>query len=123
MARTILVVEDDPKSLTLTRDILQVSGYSTVSAVDGNQGVELAKSVKPDLILMDIMMPRKDGYTACQEIKANPATKNIPVVMLTAVGYQLNKKLAESFGANGYVTKPFSRQVLLEAIIPLMPKS
>ena len=123
MAKTILVVEDDPKSLTLTKDMLQVSGFSTIWATDGDQGVELAKSAKPDLILMDIMMPRKDGYAACHEIKNNPATKNIPVVMLTAVGYQLNKKLAESFGANGYVTKPFSRQVLLDAIKPLLPNS
>jgi CheY-like chemotaxis protein len=123
MAKTVLVVEDDPKSLTLTKDMLQVSGYSTIWATDGDKGVELARSAKPDLILMDIMMPKKDGYTACYEIKANPATRDIPVVMLTAVGYQLNKKLAESLGANGYVSKPFSRQALLDAIKPLLPNS
>jgi CheY-like chemotaxis protein len=118
--RTILVVEDDPKSLTLTKDMLHVSGYTTISAMDGNQGIELAKSAKPDLILMDIMMPRKDGYAACSDIKKDPATRNIPIVMLTAVGYELNKKLAQQFGADGYITKPFTRQVLIDAISPLL---
>jgi len=121
MGRTILIVEDDPKSMTLTRDMLSVSGFATLQATDGSQGVALAKAAKPDLILMDIMMPKKDGYTACQDIKTDPSTKNIPVVMLTAVGYELNKKLAANVGANGYVTKPFDRKGLLDAISPLLP--
>ncbi len=121
MANTILVVEDDPKSMTLTTDILKVSGFATLQASDGSRGVELAKTAHPDLILMDIMMPKMDGYTACHEIKADPATKKIPVVMLTAVGYMLNRKLAESVGAEGYVTKPVSRQALMDAIAPLLP--
>lgn len=120
MGRVILIVEDDPKSLTLTKDMLKVSGYSTIQASDGDQGVELAKTAKPDLILMDIMMPIKDGYAACHDIKTNPVTRNIPVVMLTAVGHQLNKTFAESVGADGYVTKPFTRQGLIDAISPLL---
>ena len=123
MSKVILVVEDDPKSMTLTKDLLQISGYTTAQAVNGQQGVDVAKSIKPDLILMDIMMPKMDGYTACHEIKADPATKNIPIVMLTAVGYDLNKKLAQNVGAEGYVTKPFSRQELMDAIIPFLRNS
>jgi CheY-like chemotaxis protein len=72
---------------------------------------------------MDIMMPGMDGYSACREIKADQSTKNIPVVMLTAVGYDLNKKLAKSMGADGYITKPFSRQQLIDAISPLLATS
>jgi CheY-like chemotaxis protein len=120
MAKTILIVEDEPKNMTLTRDLLKISGYQTIEAVDGVQGVEKAKASKPDLILMDIMMPRMDGYAACREIKADPSTRLIPVVMLTAVGYDLNKKLAKQMGADGYVTKPFNRQQLLDAITPLL---
>jgi CheY-like chemotaxis protein len=120
MGKTILVVEDDPKNLTLTKDLLRISGFSTLQAMNGEQGVAVAKAEKPDLVLMDIMMPKMDGYTACHEIKASPVTKNIPVVMLTAVGYDLNRKLAESVGANGYVTKPFTRQDLMDAISPLL---
>ena len=120
MAKTILIVEDEPKNMTLTRDLLKISGYQTIEEVDGVQGVEKAKASKPDLILMDIMMPRMDGYAACREIKADPSTRLIPVVMLTAVGYDLNKKLAKQMGADGYVTKPFNRQQLLDAITPLL---
>lgn len=123
MAKTILIVEDDPKSMTLTTDLLTISGYTTIQAIDGQQGVELAKSAKPDLILMDIMMPKKDGYAACHDIKADQTTKHIPVVMLTAVGFDLNKMLAKQYGANGYVTKPFDRQQLINAISPLLATS
>ena len=123
MGKVILIVEDDPKSLTLTKDLLQISGYTTIEATDGEQGVELAKAKKPDLILMDIMMPKMDGYSACQAIKADEATRKIPVVMLTAVGYELNKELAKRIGADGYATKPFSRQELMAAISPFLPAS
>jgi two-component system, OmpR family, alkaline phosphatase synthesis response regulator PhoP len=123
MSKVILVVEDDPKSMTLTRDLLKISGYSTLQATDGEQGVSVAESTKPDLILMDIMMPKMDGYSACNELKNNPETKNIPVVMLTAVGYDLNKKLAQNVGAQGYITKPFSRQELIDAISPFLQGS
>jgi len=123
MGKVILIVEDDPKSLTLTRDLLQISGYTTIEATDGEQGIKLAKTKNPDLILMDIMMPKMDGYTACHAIKADEATKKIPVVMLTAVGYELNKELAKQMGADGYATKPFSRQELMDAISPFLPAS
>jgi CheY-like chemotaxis protein len=123
MSKLILIVEDDPKSMTLTNDLLRISGYTTVQAADGVQGVAQAKSSKPDLILMDIMMPKKDGYSACSEIKKDPVTKNIPVIMLTAVGYDLNRMLAKQVGADGYVTKPFSRQQLVDAMSPLLGNS
>ena len=123
MAKVILVVEDDPKSLVLTRDLLQASGYTTIEAIDGEQGVELAKAKKPDLILMDILMPKMDGYAACHAIKTDKATREIPVVMLTAMGYELNKELAKRLGAGGYITKPFSRQELLDVINQFLPTS
>ena len=122
MGKTILIVEDEPKNMTLTRDLLKISGYETLEARDGKEGVEKAKAAKPNLILMDIMMPKMDGYAACTAIKADQSTRHIPVVMLTAVGYDLNKKLAKQMGADGYVTKPFSRQQLLDAITPLLGK-
>jgi CheY-like chemotaxis protein len=116
MGKVILIVEDDPKSLTLTKDLLKVSGYTTIQATDGKQGVELAKAAKPDLILMDIMMPKMDGYTACHAIKSDKATKNIPVIMVTAVGFDLNRQLAERVGASAYVTKPIDREELMKTI-------
>ena len=123
MSKVILIVEDDHKSLTLTRDMLQVSGYTTIEATDGKQGVELAKAKKPDLVLMDIMMPIMDGYSACLAIKTDKATGKIPVVMLTSVDYELNKKLGRNVGADGYITKPFSHQELLNVIEQFSPTS
>ena len=123
MAETIQVVDDDPRSRRLTRALLQLSGYAVIEAVDGEKGVELAKQEKPDLILMDIMMPKMDGYTACDAIKRGKATKGIPVVMLTALGYELNRELAYKLNADGYITKPFSRQELLSAITQFLPTS
>jgi CheY-like chemotaxis protein len=123
MSKLVLIVEDDPKNMTLTNDLLRISGYNTVQAADGVQGVAQAKAAKPDLILMDIMMPKKDGYAACSEIKKDPTTKNIPVIMLTAVGYDLNRMLAKQVGAEGYVTKPFSRQQLVDAMSPFLGSS
>jgi twitching motility two-component system response regulator PilH len=116
MGKVILIVEDDPKSLKLAKDLLNMSGYSTLQASDGAQGVELAKAQKPDLVLMDIMMPKMDGYTACHAIKSDAATKNIPVIMVTALGFELNKQLAERMGASGYITKPIDRQELVKTI-------
>jgi len=124
LANVILIVEDDPKSLKLTRDLLRASGYTTIEATDGEQGVKLAKAEKPGLILMDIMMPRMDGLQACHQIKTGQTTKAIPVVMLTAVDYMLNKKLAiQIMGANGYITKPFTPQELLDMISRFLPPS
>ena len=123
MAKVILVVDDDPKQLVLIRDLLRLSGFTTIEATGGEQGIELAKSKKPDLILMDILMPKVDGYTACREIKMDKATKAIPVVMLTSVDYELNKELGRDMGANGYMTKPVNRQELLDVISRFLPTS
>ena len=120
MGKVILIVEDDPRNMTLTSDMLKVSGYTTIEPKDGEQGVILARKSKPDLILMDLMMPKKDGYTACHEIKDDPATKNIPVVMLTAIDNQGNKDIARIWGADDYITKPLDMQVLVNTISPLL---
>jgi len=116
MAKKILIIEDDPRQMRLIRDLLQVSGYKAMEATDGEKGVELAKAKKPDLILMDILMSKMDGYTACREIKMDKAIKAIPVVMLTSVDFQLNKELAKDVGSDGYITKPLSRQKLLDVM-------
>ncbi len=121
MGKVILIVEDDPKSLELTQAVIEASGYSTIAAIDGEQGVKLAKDKKPDLILMDIMMPKMDGYAACHAIKIDKLTREIPVIMLTAAGYELNKKLAQNIGASGYITKPFNIEELQGIINQYLP--
>ena len=112
---TILIVDDEPNVRQLLRTILS-SNFNVVEAEDGKQAIEIANSQKPDVILMDMMMPKMDGLTACHLIKNNPATKMIPVIMVSAIGFELNIKLSKQMGAAGYITKPFSSQDLINAI-------
>jgi CheY-like chemotaxis protein len=112
---TILIVDDEPNVRRLLRTILS-NNFNVVEAEDGKQAIEIANSQKPDVILMDMMMPKMDGLTACHLIKNNPATKMIPVIMVSAIGFELNIKLSKQMGAAGYITKPFSSQDLINAI-------
>ena len=116
MTEVILIVEDDPKSLKLACDLLQVFGYTTIEATDGEQGVELAKSRKPDLILMDIQMPKMDGLEATRILKADTITKNIPVLALTAYAMKGDKERILEAGCDGYITKPIDIQELLKEV-------
>jgi CheY-like chemotaxis protein len=117
--KKILIADDEPGvRLTVTR--MLEKDYIVLEATDGKEAVNIAKEQRPSLILMDLMMPRMDGYTACSAIKIDQATKLIPVIMLTAVGHELNKKFAMEVGANGYITKPFTTQELTEVITPLL---
>ena len=117
--RKILVVDDEENVRHLLHSMLG-SKYIVLEARDGEIAIDIARKNKPDLILMDIMMPNIDGYTACYTIKHDPATKTIPVIMVTAVGQELNKKLAKEMGADGYITKPFSLLELLNTVKPLL---
>ena len=111
----ILVVDDEENVRRLLRSMLG-NKYIVLEAKDGEVAIDIARSQKPDFILMDIMMPNMDGYTACHTIKQDPVTKTIPVVMLTAAGQELNKKLAQEMGADGYITKPFGLLELLNTV-------
>ena len=118
----VLVVDDEENVRRLLRSMLG-NKYIVLEAKDGKAAIDIARSQKPDIILMDIMMPNMDGYTACHTIKRDPATKMIPVIMVTAVGQELNKKLAQEMGADGYITKPFSAQVLADTVNRFLTKS
>ena len=111
----ILIADDEPNIRSLVSSMLG-KDYVVLEASDGEEALNIARRQKPDLVLMDIMMPKVDGYSACSIIKTDQTTKGIPVVMLTAIGYELNKELAKKIGADGYITKPFSLQGLLHTI-------
>ena len=117
--KRILVADDEP-GIRLTLGRLLDRNYIVLEATNGEEAVEIAKGQKPDLILMDLIMPKVDGYAACAQIKADPATRGIPVVVLTAIGHELNKKFATEMGAEAYITKPFSIQGLMDVITPLL---
>ena len=113
--KKILIADDEINIRLLVRSMLG-KDYTVIGASHGEEAINIARSQKPALILMDILMPKLDGYAACHAIKMEQATQAIPVVMLTAVGYELNKKPAKEVGADGYITKPFSPQGLLNTI-------
>jgi two-component system alkaline phosphatase synthesis response regulator PhoP len=117
--KRILIADDEP-GIRLTLGRLLDRSYTVLEATNGEEAVEIAKGQKPDLILMDLIMPKVDGYAACAQIKADPATRGIPVVVLTAIGHELNKKFATEMGAQAYITKPFSIQGLMDVITPLL---
>jgi CheY-like chemotaxis protein len=114
--KRILIADDETTVRALVKRLLG-KNYSILEAENGEEAVKVAVNQKPDLILMDILMPRMDGLTACYAIKRNQATKEIPVIMLTAVDYELNRKLSQDvMGAQGYITKPFDAQTLQSII-------
>ena len=114
--KRILIADDEETVRSLVKRLLGKT-YKILEAENGEEAVKVAVNEKPDLILMDILMPRMDGLTACYAIKRNPATKEIPVVMLTAVDYELNRKLSQDvMGAQDYITKPFDSETLMDVM-------
>ncbi len=118
--KKVLIADDEPNIRLLVSRLLG-EDFSVLQASDGQEAINIARNEKPDIILLDIMMPNVDGYTACSVIKTDPTTEAIPVVMLTAIGLELNKKLSEKLGASGYITKPFTLPDLLSVITQLLP--
>lgn len=113
---SILLVDDNADSVHLLSLILTRAGYKVWPAMDGNQALELALSLLPDLILLDIMMPGMDGYEVCEQLKANETTRDIPVVFLSAVGQVQGKVRALAAGGVDYITKPFQSQEVLARV-------
>jgi CheY-like chemotaxis protein len=113
--KSVLIVDDEPSVRLLISSMLS-ENYAVIQASNGEEALGVAREHKPNLILMDIMMPKVDGYMACYKIKSDPKLKEIPVIMLSGIGHDLNKKLGMQFGANGYLTKPFSLQELEDII-------
>ncbi len=111
----ILVVDDEPGIRLMVLRMLE-KDYLVLEAANGEEALDIAREQKPSLILMDLMMPKMDGYTTCSLIKADQEIKATPVIILTAVGHELNKKYAMELGADGYITKPFSSEELLGTI-------
>jgi len=109
MARElILIVEDNEKNRKLVRDVLQVKGYQTIESETAEEGIKLAPDKAPALILMDIQLPEIDGITALKQLRADPNTKSIPVIAITASAMTHNRQTMLAEGFDGYQTKPIS---------------
>lgn len=114
--KIILAVDDEPNILMSIEFILDMEGYEVHTARDGDDALEAAERVRPDLILLDINMPRKDGYEVCRILRKRENMAGTKVIMLTAKGQTLERKKGLEVGADEYVTKPFSADELLSAI-------
>ena len=112
----ILAVDDEPHILKLVSFSLSSKGFDVIEASDGLTAVEIAEREQPDLILLDVMMPVLDGYEACRRLKANPATKDIPVVMLSAKSQKAEQAIGLEAGALDYICKPFTPKDLVEQV-------
>ncbi|HET9252728.1 MAG TPA: response regulator [Candidatus Eisenbacteria bacterium] len=116
----VLVVDDEIYIVHILDFSLGMEGYEVITALDGEQALERMKSERPDLVVLDIMMPKLDGYEVCKAIKSNPATKQTPVILLSAKGRNVDQKLGFDVGADDYITKPFSPRKLVERINQLL---
>lgn len=114
--KKVLIVDDEEFVRQLIQIKLKFCGIETVEAGNGVEAVEKAVSERPDLILLDVMMPKMNGFEACQRLKANQETSHIPIIMLTARGDPSAKERGENAGALEYLTKPFSPQKLAERV-------
>jgi two-component system alkaline phosphatase synthesis response regulator PhoP len=121
VTKRILVIEDEPQMLLGLRDNLELEGYEVVTAADGEDGLAKAISTAPDLVILDVTLPRKNGFEVCRELRAraNPT----PVVMLTARSQETEKVLGLELGADDYVTKPFSISELLARVRAVMRRA
>ena len=120
MPKKILVVDDEPHFLLLVKSRLEGNGYQTVEATDGVEALRKAKEEKPDLILLDLMLPKMDGYKVCGFLKKDSRYAKIPIVLFSARAQAADIKMGEEVGADGYLTKPFEPDSLLEKIRKLL---
>lgn len=109
----VLVVDDEEHIVELLKFNLENTGYKVITANNGNDAISLAKENKPDLVLLDLMLPGMDGFDVCKEIKRNAETRKTAIIMLTAKGEEFDKILGLELGADDYITKPFSIRELL----------
>ncbi len=120
-AALILVVDDDPMVRSMILDLLEEHGFQTLAAEDGQRSVELAVEYLPALVILDVKMPRMDGYTALARLRGHPRTREIPVIILTGETDGLYRELSKGMGAVDHVTKAASPQALLEAVRRSLP--
>ena len=118
--KKILIVEDDHDIVEMVEYNLKEEGYATVSALNGEDGVNLARSEQPNLIILDIMLPIMDGFEVCRTLKSDDKTSHIPIIILSAKSQETDKVVGLELGADDYVTKPFSPRELIARIRAIM---
>ena len=113
---TVLIVDDSPTEQHVFTKMLESAGYTTLSAPDGETGIDMARSSRPDLILMDVVMPGTNGFQATRKLSRDPQTSDIPIVMVTTKDQDTDKVWGMRQGAREYLVKPVSQKDLLESV-------
>jgi two-component system cell cycle response regulator DivK len=120
MSKRILVVEDTENNRMILNDLLTNAGFEVVEARDGEKGVAMASECRPDLILMDIQLPKGDGYEATRRIKSRPELQHIPIIAVTSYALSGDEAKARAAGCDGYIAKPFSPRIILAIVRELL---
>jgi DNA-binding response OmpR family regulator len=123
MSKRILVVDDEPNIVLSLEFLMQKQGFAVRSAYDGEQALEAISESPPDLILLDINMPKLNGYEVCAAVRANPEWNNVRILILTAKGRDVEREKGLAMGADEYVTKPFSTLEVVEKVRELLGNS
>lgn len=116
MTQSILVADDEPSILLSLQFLLQKAGYEVRLARNGDEVIQAVEQSTPDLLLLDAMMPQRDGYDVCQTIRADPRWTSLPIIMLTAKSRDVERQKGMALGATDYVTKPFSTRDLVATV-------
>lgn len=114
--KKILIVDDEPDIVETLKFLIESEGFESIIALDGEDALKKAKEINPDLIILDVMLPKINGYKVCRLLKFDNKYKNIPILMVTARSQQEDKVIGEETGADEYITKPFNIEELLEKI-------
>jgi DNA-binding response OmpR family regulator len=122
MSKKVLIVDDEPNIVLSVEFLMRREGHEVVTASDGQEAIDLLGSTRPDLMILDVMMPRKNGFEVCAEVRADPALSRIPILMLTAKGREAEMKKGISLGADAYITKPFSTHDLVAKVHELLQR-
>ena len=118
--KTIMVVEDSPTYLRKISALLQDRGYHTITAVDGEEALEKAVQENPGLIVLDVILPKKNGFQVCRQLKTSPATQNIKILMMTSKSQDSDRFWGLKQGSDEYMTKPFDDNELVTAVAKLL---
>jgi twitching motility two-component system response regulator PilH len=119
---TVLLVEDNMPTRTIMSKLLLKQGLKVETAIDGAQALEVLPTIAPDIVVLDIVMPKMNGYELCRQIKSNPKTKNVPVIICSAKGEDFDKYWGMKQGADAYIAKPFEEKELIATIKQYLPK-
>ena len=123
MSKRVLVVDDEPNIRLSLEFLMRKAGYEVTGVEDGEAALEAVKSAVPDLMLLDVTLPKLSGYEVCEAVRANPDWKDVRILMLTARGREIEREKGLALGADDYVTKPFATKDVVERVNALLEKS